>query len=315
MTVQIEGERIASITKGQGAATPRDAFDGTGLYVIPGLWDMHVHAFWTPLNPDRMFPLFLANGVTGIRDLGSPLDFEQLRVLRAKFDNAPLAPRIVMAGKLVDGDPPIWPGSLIAAKAEQAETAVRALRDAGADVVKLYSRLSRDGYIAVIHASQAAGLPTVGHVPISISAWDAAREGQHSIEHLSELLLACSFEEATLRQELLDAPPGKARDAIRRTQVRKLVETFDQKKAAALSEEFRKRAVWQVPTLLAQRAYAYPPSKGFSAEPWARYVTPETLAGYTKRLESFRQGKTPKELEWQERSYDGRRGRGIPGGH
>jgi hypothetical protein len=81
------------------------------------------------------------------------------------------------------------------------------------------------------------------------------------------------------------------------------VETFDRRKAAALSEEFRKRRVWQVPTLLVQRTYAYPPSGGFSRELWARYVSAAALDGYTKRLEAFRNAKTPEELEWQARSY------------
>ena len=304
MTIRIENQRITRVYKSGRTEAPSDPFDATGLFVIPGLWDMHVHAFWTLTSPERMFPLFIANGVTGIRDMGSPLPLDVLRSFRDRYEQEQRAPRIVMAGKLLDGDPPVWPGSLIARNSEEARKAVETVRQSGFDLVKVYSRLSREGYAAAAKSARALGLPLVGHVPISISAFEAARARQHSIEHLSELLLACSPQGDILRQELLDAPQGKARDAVRRAQVTRLVETFDKNKAEALARAFRKFDVWQVPTLHAQRTYAYPPLGGFSAEAWSRYFPKSTIDGYTSRLGAFREGKTEEELVAQTRSYD-----------
>src|SRR5437588_616503 len=61
MTVLIEGERIAAL--GSIAPPPgARVVDGTGRFLIPGLWDMHVH--W---ELERYLSLFIANGVTGVR--------------------------------------------------------------------------------------------------------------------------------------------------------------------------------------------------------------------------------------------------------
>ena len=304
MTIRIEDERITGVYKSNRTEAASGTFDAAGLFVIPGLWDMHVHAFWTPTSAERMFPLFLANGVTGIRDMGSPLPLEDLVVLRDRYEQDQRAPRIVMAGKLLDGDPPVWRGSLAARNAEEARKAVEALRQSGFDCVKVYSRLGRQGYFAAAESARAFGLPLVGHVPISISALEAARARQHSIEHLNELLLACSRQEEVLRKELLDAPVGRPRDAVRRAHVKRLVETFYEKKALALARDFQRFGVWQVPTLHVQHTYAYRSPGGFLAEAWSRYLPKSTVDEFTSRLEAFREGKTADELSAQKRSYD-----------
>lgn len=187
MSLKIAGERIVSV--GKNTRVPKDVItlDASGLYVIPGLWDMHVHAFWTESTPQRMFPLFLANGVTGIRDMGSPLDLKQLGRMRAHYETQPDAPRLIMAGKLVDGDPPVWEGSISLSNAAGAENAVQALRAGRADVLKVYSRLSHDAYIAMVRAAKRAGLPVVGHIPISISAekWNCSPKQASARQGLS----------------------------------------------------------------------------------------------------------------------------------
>src|SRR5262245_56282592 len=81
MTVVVDGKRIASVAKTRpGTPHSGTVMDGTGMYVIPGLWDMHIHAFSSDdtsrlhTTSELMLPLFIANGVTGVRDMGSNLD-------------------------------------------------------------------------------------------------------------------------------------------------------------------------------------------------------------------------------------------------
>ena len=112
MTVVINGERIRAIGKTENVRVPREAtiIDGRGKFLIPGLWDMHVHF----TEVERTFPLFIANGVTGVRNMGGDLD----QLLRWRADVASgklLGPRIVMCGPIVDGPDPAAHGPVVVA--------------------------------------------------------------------------------------------------------------------------------------------------------------------------------------------------------
>jgi imidazolonepropionase-like amidohydrolase len=220
-TVVIIGDRITALSR--HAHIPADAkiVDAKGQFVIPGLWDMHAHALWSADQMKRMFDLFLANGITGIRDMGSPLPVSETMNWRTKVNSgAILGPRIVAAGKLVDGPQPVWPGSIAAGTGEQARDAVETLQKEGVDFIKVYSRLPREAYFALASEAKKDGIPFVGHVPIYVSASEASAAGQRSIEHLSEVLFACSSRESDLRKQLIAASIGNDRDRLRRDQVK-----------------------------------------------------------------------------------------------
>ena len=109
MTVIITGDQITQIAKTGEVAIPKNAqvIDGKGKFLIPGLWDMHVHTVIGSL-PERFFPLFIANGVTGVRDMAADLGL--LKQLRKDINEGKrVGPRIV-GGQMVDGPMPVWPG-------------------------------------------------------------------------------------------------------------------------------------------------------------------------------------------------------------
>ena len=109
MTVIITGDRITEIAKTEKVAIPKHAqvIDGKGKFLIPGLWDMHVHTVRKGL-PENYFPMFIANGVTGVRDMAADLGF--LKQIRKDINEGRrVGPRIV-AGPMVDGPVPFWPG-------------------------------------------------------------------------------------------------------------------------------------------------------------------------------------------------------------
>ncbi|MCU0627465.1 MAG: hypothetical protein MUF21_13410 [Gemmatimonadaceae bacterium] len=115
-SIVVRDGRIARIVAGLphdvAADTTLARVDGTGKFVIPGLWDMHVHAAQPGLG-EAYLPLFVPTGVTGIRDMYGTAEGAAI-VRRAVREGAQPWPRIVAATRLVDGDPPIWPGSRIA---------------------------------------------------------------------------------------------------------------------------------------------------------------------------------------------------------
>src|SRR5439155_13765230 len=111
----------------------------SGKYLIPGLWDMHVHAAFPGLDA-QFLSLLLANGVTGVREMFSRLDWVESS--RRRIARGELAgPRIVASGHILDGTPPIWPGSVAVATADEARRAVDSLLRAGGGFIKVYSLL------------------------------------------------------------------------------------------------------------------------------------------------------------------------------
>jgi hypothetical protein len=150
-TVVIDGQRITAAGPFADVAVPDGAtrIDGSGKYLIPGLWDMHVHALWDPAI-DTVFPLFIANGVTGVRDMHTHFPVEQVRAWRREVEEGKrVGPRFVFAGPIVDGPKPFWPGSIPVADAEAGRKAVRDLKARGVDFVKVYTGLPRDAYFAI----------------------------------------------------------------------------------------------------------------------------------------------------------------------
>jgi hypothetical protein len=168
----------------------------------------------------------------------------------------------------------------------------------------VYSRLPRVAYFAVADAARKDGLSFVGHVPIYVSASEASVAGQRSIEHLSEILFACSHDESALRKQLVATAIGAERDRLRKGQLQVVVGTFSEQKAMRLSRLFAKNDTWQVPTLLVQYTYAFVNPYELHDSPGIRYVPASTVNGWVDRLSSFRKIRDEKDMEAQKRSYE-----------
>jgi len=190
-TVTISGPTIASVTP--DGAPPADArvVDGTGKFLIPGLWDMHSHQQMTGAES---LDLFVANGVTGSRDMGSDADF--ILPLRDRINRGEvLGPEIIAAGPILDtlrpeGTVPA-PTQFFAlmrrrvTNAEEAREAVRDLKKRGVDFIKVHDSTPREAYFAIADETRKLGLPFAGHVPVTVSIEEAVESGIKSIEHLA----------------------------------------------------------------------------------------------------------------------------------
>jgi imidazolonepropionase-like amidohydrolase len=268
-TIVFDAGRIVAAGPSARVPVPRGArtIDGRGRFVIPGLWDMHVHAALAPVSPralgtndltsnrDYFFPLLLANGVTGVRDMAG--DLAALKQWRSAIARGELAgPRMVMTGRKL-GDRAVVPGAPFPVLTDaDARASVRALRQAGADFVKL-GNLPPALLSAVADESRRQHIPFLGHVPAGVSARTAALAGQRSIEHLTGIGLAASTREEEIREreEIQTFPTVWHRIALRLH----LTETMDTQwaiqtsyspqKAAALAALFAQHDTWQTPTL------------------------------------------------------------------
>jgi imidazolonepropionase-like amidohydrolase len=272
MTVVITGDRITELDKTQKVRVPRDAqvIDATGKFLIPGLWDMHVHWYLKDY-----LPLFIANGVTGVRLMwGMPMHQQW----RKEIENGtPLGPRLVIASPIVDGPNPVWPASVSVSNDREARQAVIKARQDGADFIKVYSRLTREAFFAIADETKKQGISFAGHVPQSVTAAEASDAGQKSIEHLTGILTACSSREEELRKESEAAgsklPQGQLPNPATLRQVNRLVlETFSPEKAAALFARFKRNQTWQCPTLTVLRSTASLDDPSFRNDPRLKYM-------------------------------------------
>lgn len=203
-----------------GRPQARQLVDGRGKYLIPGLWDMHVHLFrHNPRgqNDRNWFPLFVANGVTGVRDMFENLDDLPITAQwRRELAAGRVGPRIIAAGVLIDGEPPQWKGSLTVHTTDQARELVRAAKSHGADFIKAYDRLRPDLFRALGEQARQSRMGFAGHVPFSMRALEAAAAGLQSLEHMGLLDRDCSGSDRTIADwnALLKQPNGAFTRAI-----------------------------------------------------------------------------------------------------
>ena len=186
--VIVRGGRIVKVGDTLEVNVPprAEVVDGRGKFVIPGLWDMHVHALFNGEVARTFLPAFVASGVTGVRDMGGKLDV--LRAARwAVLAGTLVGPRIVAAGVILDGPQPLDSAvSFAVGTPEAGQAAVDSLARAGADFIKVYTLLPRDAYFAVLREAARLHLPVAGHVPAGVTTLEAADSGQRSIEHLRD---------------------------------------------------------------------------------------------------------------------------------
>lgn len=313
MTVEVADGRIKRISKTaeRPASQPEErVIDADGKFLIPGLWDMHTHVAGINADPawskDVLIPLLVANGITGIRDMGGDLD--TLLAWRKAIDNgAMIGPHIAAAGPMLlparrpgAGPAPTDPSVLRVGTTEEARAAVDSLQRRGADFIKVIS-LRRDPYFAMAAEAKKDAISFVGHVPPYITALEASNAGQRSIEHIiySSLAFDCSSKEEELRKKLLSGNEQESADATDEAN-----RSFSPEKAAALWQTFRQNGTWVTPTLFSIRAnarrledsaqdpqLAYLPAK--LRQEWAPAATPskderDTAAWWQRQFENDR---------------------------
>lgn len=289
LNVLIGGGRILAV--GSPIRPGTRTVDGTGKFLIPALWDMHVHLWET----DPMFGLYVANGVLGIRDMGS--DLKRTRQWRTEIAAGRMAgPLIFTPGPLVDG-----PGSevtkapvITAAGPEEGRRAVDTVDEALADFVKVMSSLSADAYDAIAQRARVRRIPFAGHLPEDVPASVAVDARQKSMEHLFGIALACSPEETSLRKGRADAIAKRDYAALRQIRER-TYKTFSPAIANELFRRMARYSVWQTPTLTLRKRLSLMDLEKLTSAPELRYVPPAIKAAWRDPRDDLKKA-TPEQL-------------------
>ncbi len=278
MTVVIEGDTITAV----GTATPGPGdtvIDGTGLYAIPGLNDMHTHAL-TSGEAEVNLRLMLAMGITGYRQMGGLPGPAPART-------GPGPDLLALPGDiLTDGN---------VRSPDQVAEAIRRQKEAGADFIKILVD-NPAVYVAALDAAEAEGMPIAGHFPPTISAETAAEHGMDAMEHLGPretLLLSASNREEELRRQIAETPPPPPPSAppppefyarvianpipftspAQFERMFAMADSYEEGKARTLAGVLREAGVWQVPTLIRLHTMNHGDDPLYRDDPNLAYVT------------------------------------------
>lgn len=288
-TVRIQGSRILSVSPAQNNAEIPGAVDAHGGYLIPGLWDMHIH-----IHDTEELPLYIANGVTGVRLMAGD---RKTAALRADLSRVTPSPEIDLASAIVDGSSPMWPGSIVVKRADDARKAVDEIKAGGADFIKVYDGIPRDAYFALADEAKRQHIEFEGHVPFAVTAQEASAAGQRSIEHLTGIALACSSDQESLMVAMQRAMYFRDRLMLQAAGYR----TVDPKKCSTLLAEFRANNTWQVPTLTVLRMWGRLDDRKVTTDPRLAYIDRQSKDGWWDRT-------LPQQRRWNSEMFQMARG-------
>ena len=231
MTVVIRGAHIAEMDSSDGISIPKDArvIDGTGKFLIPGLWDMHGHL--TDATEGAL-PLLIENGVTGVRDMGGELD-QVDRWRKEIADGTRLGPHIVRAGPIIDG-PSEAKHHLSVNNPAEAVQVVDSLKALGVDFIKTHNALSRESFFALMDEARKQGIRVAVHLPRQVSVTEASDAGAASLEHIEMMIASAAYTIGPTAKRVDDVLPAITGEA-----------------GAAIFATLVKNGTWYVPTLVA----------------------------------------------------------------
>ena len=277
-TVSIKNGVIQSIGSAKLDMEDSQIIDGVGKYLIPGLWDAHVHLTFIPeIDHETHFKLYLKNGVTSIRDTGAILSKLQPS-LNFIEENPNTTPRLFYAGPLIDGADRVYKGmepgfpnlSIGIDETSNIPEVVDGLVKEGVTFLKSYEMLTRETYLELLKVAGQNGLRVTGHVPLSIDLEEAIEAGLGGMQHVRNMDLACAKDADNLlgdRQVSLENEASIAGSALRThihsSQRYYAIDNTDDERCLRIIMKLSEYGVFQTPTLTintfdSRRFYADP---------------------------------------------------------
>ena len=272
MTIIVSENKIIKVDKTSNLKLSKKntVINGSDKYLIPGLWDSHVHFAFEEDLASSMFNLFIAYGITSVRDTGGEINFVK-KWKNKSVDNSNIYPRVKIAGPLIDGKFNVYNGNSVyfpplsvrTATVKETENQVNELIKNGVDFLKAYEMLTPEQFGVITKIAKENGLKVTGHIPLSMDVISASNIGLNSIEHLRniEMSSTSNFEEllkqrraalknkdgvlgSTLRTSLHDAQRMSSIRNIDSIQLKKVLNTL------------AKNDTWQIPTLMLYYGWA-----------------------------------------------------------
>ena len=298
INVEILDNKIIYVGNLKNSYSYLKEIDGTGKYLIPGLWDTHVHFYFDQELAKDMPDLFLQFGITSVRDTGG--DFEFLdSIKKLSKENPKSYPRIKISGPLIDGKFNVYNGerlpnlSVKTINVKETEIIVNELIDKGVDFLKAYEMLSPEQFEVLMKIAKENRLNVTGHIPLSMDIETASNLGLNSLEHIKNLELWASTNKSKLleeRREMLENKNNLSglnlRGMIHNAQKNYAINNLDKNQTEKIYKVLAKNNTWQIPTI---SIYKVPIYKIFKSKYWIRnlkYLPKETAENWEKRIKS-----------------------------
>jgi len=322
-TILIAEGRIIGVASGSNAALPDgiERVQGAGLYVMPGLLDMHAHVPSFVGLARRVLPLFVANGVTGIREMSSdswrksPLSnqIEAMKSLATRIEDGELiGPRILQTSTgAVHGPVRIRPNTSPQKSAHpfyppkteaDGRSIARYAKEHGIDFVKVYESVPRNVYFALLDEARKLGVEVNGHLPKAIGLLEASAAGQRTVEHARALPLACSAVAEEYRQAVDAFLAGQTpwSDAARlHSHLSDVLATYDGDLAQTVLHTLKKNETYLVPTHITRRMDAMAADSDYRDDPRLSYMHGILRANWKKDADRMAElGKTAPFVEF-----------------
>jgi imidazolonepropionase-like amidohydrolase len=254
--------------------------DATDLYTIPGLWDMHVHIEGADLVEDNrlLFPVYLAYGVTTVRDMASDLG-EQVLEWRDEINQERLlGPRIYTAGRKIEGVNSVWRDDLEIANEAEMHAMMDRLDEYEVDFVKVTENtLEADLFLSTVREAVRRGYRVSGHVPYGTTIEQVAQAGISSIEHASHMVRLGSGDEQQIAAKARTGTMTRGEAQVH------YAESFSQERARLGYEMLAEHGVYVTPTLVGSYQTAYLDERDHDADEYRRYLTEAFMAPYAAR--------------------------------
>lgn len=304
MSVVIDGGSIKQIVNADVTVNVRgtaQSIDATGKFVVPGYLDMHTHAIDSADLQPTNWPLFLANGITGIREMSGSSDL----IARAKKLNADSAaglvdaPEVLMMPGDIIGRPPTTANTAnIATTAAAATAEVQKQKAYGANFIKMFN-VNREASLAILAEAKNQGISAAGHLSPALSAIESSNAGWKAIEHLGSgvgVLLDCAGDETAIRTSLLSSattpgtggnpnaplPPTWTATVTTAPLYQRVFDSYSDTKCNLLAQTFVTNTTWNVPTLIRLRTTHFVDASIYRTDPNLIYVSKATKAFWEK---------------------------------
>lgn len=294
--VAIEGDRIVAV--GRDAELEHDwsgrqQVNATNRFLIPGFWDMHVHfggGEALVAENRALLPLYVANGITTIRDASGDIPEAVLSWRKEIADGTLFGPTLLSSGPKIEGIKPIWKGTIECGSESDVDSAVERLKSLNVDFVKITdSTLRPELFMYAVRKARAAGLRASGHIPMALTVRQAIDAGLSSIEHLDYAFDAGARDEAAIAAEFGAGRLTRAQASAR------LDAGFDRATALRAYRHFAGKGVAVTPTLNGSRVIAYLDRDDHASDEELAYIGPGLRATYAWRIDRAKKA-TPEEI-------------------
>ncbi len=310
--VIVEGDKITAITTDLKRKLPKGStiINAKGKYIIPGLWDMHVHVLEEDEGYRWQFPLFIANGIVGFREMWG--DRAVIDSIKNEIQKGTMPHfHFKASGHILDGKKVFWEGSLSASDTATALRLVDSLIGAKVDFIKIYSFLEPEVFDVVAKRCNDKSFPFAGHVPHRVWLTKASESGMASMEHLYGFLIeACSFPDSAMKLKRINADnfesgmEPKMRIEKARASEKFMLNNFSEKRMRDIAILLKKNNTYVVPTVVTNRGNYFSNDTSFTNDKRLKYLSPQAREEWKEETESDIKKNTSEDWQNKRKRYE-----------